>query len=125
MVHPAYWKRGHGTQLVKLGIELSKIDNVAQGVSAAGKGKVLYTKLGYRERRGMKMILRVSRPNISSTIHTSGGLQLVSTLMSLVRMQESPCEKERMLYVHSSKEKSNCHLALSHLPMTCVMRSKY
>lgn len=62
-VHPAYWKRGHGTQLAKRTIELCKTDKVAQGVNAAGMGAKLYKTLGYEyictQRRVMTMILKV------------------------------------------------------------------
>ena len=47
VVHPAYWKRGHGTKLVAWSIELSKLDQVPQGVSAAAMGAKLYSSLGY------------------------------------------------------------------------------
>lgn len=46
-VHPAYWKKGHGSQLVQWGIELSKTDNVPQGVDAAEMGAKLVKKFGY------------------------------------------------------------------------------
>ncbi|PQE04851.1 Acyl- N-acyltransferase protein [Rutstroemia sp. NJR-2017a BBW] len=54
-VHPAYWKRGHGTALVKWGMELARMDQVAQGVSAAKMGEKLYAELCYRvvERIGL------------------------------------------------------------------------
>jgi GNAT superfamily N-acetyltransferase len=48
VVHPAYWRRGHGTRLVKWGMQLADIDGVKQGVIAASMGKDLYLKLGYR-----------------------------------------------------------------------------
>jgi N-acetylglutamate synthase-like GNAT family acetyltransferase len=47
-VHPAYWKRGHGTALVKWGMELARIDQVVQGVSAAKMGEKLYAELDYK-----------------------------------------------------------------------------
>lgn len=46
-VHPAYWRRGHGTKLVSWSISLCKLDNVTQGVSAAEMGANLYKGLGY------------------------------------------------------------------------------
>lgn len=46
-VHPAYWKRGHGTELVNWGIDLCKLDDATQGVSAADMGASLYKNLGY------------------------------------------------------------------------------
>ncbi|CAH0020749.1 unnamed protein product [Clonostachys rhizophaga] len=47
VVHPAYWRRGHGTLLVKWGKALAEIDRVVQGVIAADMGEKLYTCLGY------------------------------------------------------------------------------
>lgn len=49
VVHPAYWSRGHGSELVRWGMKLSDIDRVKQGVSAADMGAKLYQKLGYEE----------------------------------------------------------------------------
>ncbi|KAG8169503.1 hypothetical protein KVR01_000248 [Diaporthe batatas] len=47
VVHPAYWRRGHGTTLGKWGLDLARIDGVKQGVMAASSGKKLYTSMGY------------------------------------------------------------------------------
>lgn len=47
VVHPAYWRRGHGTDLVKWGLQLSTTDKIGQGVIAAEMGAPLYQKLGY------------------------------------------------------------------------------
>ncbi|KAJ8129180.1 hypothetical protein O1611_g4452 [Lasiodiplodia mahajangana] len=47
VVHPAYWKRGHGTTLVKWGMSMADLDHVDQGVVAAKMGEQLYLKLGY------------------------------------------------------------------------------
>ncbi|CAH0051750.1 unnamed protein product [Clonostachys solani] len=47
VVHPAYWRRGHGTSLVKWGKALADVDRVNQGVIAADMGEKLYTSLGY------------------------------------------------------------------------------
>ncbi|KAK7415053.1 hypothetical protein QQX98_006191 [Neonectria punicea] len=49
VVHPAYWKRGHGTSLVEWGKALADMDRVGQGVIAADMGEKLYTSLGYRK----------------------------------------------------------------------------
>lgn len=49
VVHPAYWRRGYGTKLGQWAVELSKIDDVKQCVSAAGMGYQIYSKLGYKE----------------------------------------------------------------------------
>jgi hypothetical protein len=50
VVHPAYWGRAHGGNLVKWGMELSRIDKVKQGVIAAKMGRDLYSKLGWKEK---------------------------------------------------------------------------
>jgi len=47
VVHPAYWNRGHGTTLVKWGMQLANTDQVKQGVIAAKTGTKLYRQLGY------------------------------------------------------------------------------
>ena len=47
VVHPAYWSRGHGVNLVKWGMNLSATDQVCQGVIAATTATALYRKLGY------------------------------------------------------------------------------
>ncbi|KAJ4220995.1 hypothetical protein NW759_007064 [Fusarium solani] len=49
VVHPAYWRRGHGGRLVRWGIDLANLDKVCQGVIAAEMGKSLYLSLGYEE----------------------------------------------------------------------------
>lgn len=49
VVHPAYWRKGHGTKLVEWSMRLSDLDSVPQCVSAAGMGEKLYKKLGYHE----------------------------------------------------------------------------
>ena len=48
-MHPAYWRRGHGTRLVKWTLELTKLDGVQvpRGVNAADMGAKLYKSLGY------------------------------------------------------------------------------
>ncbi|KAI0199893.1 hypothetical protein F4808DRAFT_461288 [Astrocystis sublimbata] len=47
VVHPAYWRRGHGSSLTKWGMALADRDHVNQGVVAAGMGKQLFLKLNY------------------------------------------------------------------------------
>jgi N-acetylglutamate synthase-like GNAT family acetyltransferase len=49
VVHPAYWARGHGGNLVKWGMELARIDKVKHGLFATKMGKGLYDKLGWRD----------------------------------------------------------------------------
>jgi GNAT superfamily N-acetyltransferase len=48
VVHPAYWKRGHGSRLIRWGMQLADIDHVKQGVVAAKMGAELYNHLGYK-----------------------------------------------------------------------------
>lgn len=49
VVHPAYWRRGHGTALVNWGMELARLDRVKQGVIAACMGEKLYLSRGYEK----------------------------------------------------------------------------
>ena len=45
VVHPAYWARGHATNLVKWGMELARTDKVTQGVFATKMGGDFFCKL--------------------------------------------------------------------------------
>jgi N-acetylglutamate synthase-like GNAT family acetyltransferase len=45
VVHPAYWKRGHGRKLVKLGTALADVDQVDQGVLATTMGAALFSHI--------------------------------------------------------------------------------
>ena len=47
VVHPAYWRKGHGSDLVKWGMALTDMDKSTQGVIAADMGTKLYTSLGF------------------------------------------------------------------------------
>ncbi|KAH6989584.1 hypothetical protein BKA56DRAFT_728041 [Ilyonectria sp. MPI-CAGE-AT-0026] len=47
VVHPAYWKHGYGTAMMKWSRDLSKIDSVAQCVSAAPMSEPLFITLGF------------------------------------------------------------------------------
>ncbi|KAF2189586.1 hypothetical protein K469DRAFT_561746 [Zopfia rhizophila CBS 207.26] len=49
VVHPAYWRRGNGTKLVKWGLELADLDRVKQGVIAAEMGEKLYLSMNYKK----------------------------------------------------------------------------
>lgn len=49
VVHPAYWRRGHGTTLVEWGKSLADLDRMEQDVVAADMGEKLYTSLGYQK----------------------------------------------------------------------------
>ncbi|KAK4170969.1 hypothetical protein QBC36DRAFT_340882 [Triangularia setosa] len=48
VVHPAYWKRGHGTRLATWARDLAINDRVPQCVSAAPMSQCLFISLGYR-----------------------------------------------------------------------------
>ncbi|RFU31763.1 hypothetical protein B7463_g4607, partial [Scytalidium lignicola] len=47
VVHPTYWRRGHGSALASWGISLTKLDNVNHGVIASKMGEVLFSSLGF------------------------------------------------------------------------------
>lgn len=49
VVHPAYWRRGHGTNLVGWGMKLTDLDQTTQGVISAGMGTKLYGELGFEK----------------------------------------------------------------------------
>ncbi|KAK4171312.1 hypothetical protein QBC36DRAFT_340206 [Triangularia setosa] len=48
VVHPAYWRRGHGTRLATWARDLAIKDRVPQCVSAAPMSQCLFISLGYR-----------------------------------------------------------------------------
>ncbi|KUJ08322.1 uncharacterized protein LY89DRAFT_765174, partial [Mollisia scopiformis] len=47
-VHPAYWRRGHGSTLAKWGLELTKMDQVNQAVLATSMGADLFKYMGFK-----------------------------------------------------------------------------
>jgi N-acetylglutamate synthase-like GNAT family acetyltransferase len=47
VVHPAYWRRGHGKALVKWGLELAETDGVESAVFGTIAGEQLYLSLGF------------------------------------------------------------------------------
>lgn len=49
MVHPAYWRRGHGERLVRWGLDAANVDGVSMGVLASGMGERLYSRLGFEQ----------------------------------------------------------------------------
>lgn len=50
VVHPAYWRETHGSELSKWCIELSQMDNIGLGVSAVRMGRDLFCHhLGFEE----------------------------------------------------------------------------
>ncbi|KAK2590070.1 hypothetical protein QQS21_012258, partial [Conoideocrella luteorostrata] len=59
VLHPEYWRKGRGSEMVRWGQNLADMDNVRQGVSAAAMGEELYLHLGY------ELIERISVPGDS------------------------------------------------------------
>lgn len=49
VVHPAYWRKGHGTSLNKWHTELADLDGVGLGVVASKMGRKLFTHVGFKE----------------------------------------------------------------------------
>lgn len=47
VVHPAYWKKGHGSKIAKWGVDLADLDNADQGVLATSMGANLFRHVGY------------------------------------------------------------------------------
>ena len=50
VVHPAYGRKGHATELIKWSTQLCDLNHFSQGVSAADMAIKLYKKLGYGKR---------------------------------------------------------------------------
>jgi N-acetylglutamate synthase-like GNAT family acetyltransferase len=46
-VHPAYWRRGHGSTIAGWGMKLADVDRVDQGVLATSMGASLFSHLGF------------------------------------------------------------------------------
>jgi N-acetylglutamate synthase-like GNAT family acetyltransferase len=46
-VHPAYWRRGHGSTIARWGMQLADTDGVDQGVFATSMGASLFSHLGF------------------------------------------------------------------------------
>jgi N-acetylglutamate synthase-like GNAT family acetyltransferase len=49
VIHPAYWRRGHGTALIEWGMQLSKTDAISQGVMPSHAGENNFFKLGFEK----------------------------------------------------------------------------
>ena len=47
VIHPAYWRRGHGRRLLEWGMRFANSDGVIIGVCASSTGVVLYRALGF------------------------------------------------------------------------------
>lgn len=50
VVHPAYWRRGHGRTLVEWGNRLADIEQIDIGVAAAASGLSVYYRCGFQHR---------------------------------------------------------------------------
>lgn len=48
VVHPAYWRRGHGTALMHWAKDLSVLDRIKQCVSAVPKSEPYFLNLGFQ-----------------------------------------------------------------------------
>lgn len=48
VVHPAYWRRGHGSRMVKWMLELASTDRVGMGVTASSMGREVFLSLGFK-----------------------------------------------------------------------------
>lgn len=53
VTHPAYWGRGHGSKLVRWGLEFSRLNEVGQGVVGPPMGMRVYLKEGFVEKEKM------------------------------------------------------------------------
>lgn len=49
VVHPAYWRESHGSELSKWCMELANKDKIGLGVSAVRMGRDLFSYLGFEE----------------------------------------------------------------------------
>ncbi|KAF2497451.1 hypothetical protein BU16DRAFT_605888 [Lophium mytilinum] len=54
-VHPAYWRRGHGSNLTKWCTSLADIEGVSVGVSAAKMGVPVFAKAGFMEQERVQI----------------------------------------------------------------------
>lgn len=47
VVHPTYWRRGHGSTLASWGTHLTETDKVHHGVIASRMGEKLFASIGF------------------------------------------------------------------------------
>ncbi len=66
VTHPAYWHRGHASELTKWCIRLAEIDNIGLGVSAAPIGRELFHSLGFVEKEIVEIEGYEDHPNTIS-----------------------------------------------------------
>jgi N-acetylglutamate synthase-like GNAT family acetyltransferase len=48
VVHPNYWRRGHGTNLSQWQLDLADQDQAGMGVAGSAMGKTLFEHLGFK-----------------------------------------------------------------------------
>lgn len=49
VVHPAYWREGHGSKLARWCMQLAAADSIGLGVSAVRMGRDLFCHLGFED----------------------------------------------------------------------------
>lgn len=49
VVHPAYWREAHGSELSRWCMQLASTDNIGLGASAVRMGRDLFYHLGFQE----------------------------------------------------------------------------
>lgn len=50
VVHPAYWQRGHASELTRWCTALAEVDHTGIGVSATPMGRKLFSHMGFKEK---------------------------------------------------------------------------
>ncbi|KAF2748974.1 hypothetical protein M011DRAFT_475730 [Sporormia fimetaria CBS 119925] len=58
VVHPAYWRRGHGNRLTQWCTQLADMEGAAIGVSATPMGSIVARKAGFE----MREVVRLNKP---------------------------------------------------------------
>ncbi len=48
VVHPAYWQRGHASELTRWCMALAEVDHAGIGVSATPMGRKLFHHMGFK-----------------------------------------------------------------------------
>ncbi|KAF2740992.1 hypothetical protein EJ04DRAFT_454341 [Polyplosphaeria fusca] len=76
-VHPAYWRRGHATNLVSWCVRLADMDGVSVAVSAAPMGARVAVKAGFEEQEVVR-IKRSTKENAAAHLadHDIGDVEL-------------------------------------------------
>jgi hypothetical protein len=83
VVHPAYWKRGHGSHMARWAAEMAKLDQIPQCVSSAPMSEPIFRGLGFElvrrivadgdedDAEGVSTALLEYCPTQSSNLHSS------------------------------------------------------